>query len=434
MSKYFYDRAKQIWVAQTASAPLPLEGIAPIASGHILGRVSVGTGLVEQLSTVQVKTLLDFSSLASTAYVDGGLVGKQNTLTLTTTGTSGAATLIGSTLNIPDYATGGGGLAAFTEGVNSTSPNNIVPINYLTPVSGSAHADFGFFPKGEGAIVASMYITGTSTLLHKRGVGAVDLQLFTSDIDHVAGMPYSFLNSGYLNKVSGGSAYSCSGINGGQQHRIVASSRSVISGGLSNVIEDFSDDSVILGGLSSTLSEASYCFIASSAIRVSSIGKSNVAFLTGSFYQARRPYTVYISGAGVVANGDCLNSLIALRCSTTNATVTALTTQGTPATSSNQVPIQPNGGIVFVGEVVAKQQNSTNGAAWKVECWAVLNAAGTVVTLKSSTVTALAGNAAWTLAIAADSANQSVRINFTGSAATNILVNATLRVTETFYN
>lgn len=33
---------------------------------------------------------------------------KQNTLTLTTTGTSGSATLVGSTLNIPNYATSGG--------------------------------------------------------------------------------------------------------------------------------------------------------------------------------------------------------------------------------------------------------------------------------------------------------------------------------------
>jgi hypothetical protein len=35
--------------------------------------------------------------------------GKQNTLTLTTTGTSGASTLVGSTLNIPQYSGGGGG-------------------------------------------------------------------------------------------------------------------------------------------------------------------------------------------------------------------------------------------------------------------------------------------------------------------------------------
>jgi hypothetical protein len=35
--------------------------------------------------------------------------GKQDALTLTTTGTSGAATLVGSTLNIPQYSGGGGG-------------------------------------------------------------------------------------------------------------------------------------------------------------------------------------------------------------------------------------------------------------------------------------------------------------------------------------
>jgi hypothetical protein len=34
---------------------------------------------------------------------------KQNALTLTTTGTSGAATLVGDTLNIPQYSGGGGG-------------------------------------------------------------------------------------------------------------------------------------------------------------------------------------------------------------------------------------------------------------------------------------------------------------------------------------
>jgi hypothetical protein len=40
-------------------------------------------------------------------YVDTGLNTKQDTLTLTTAGTSGAATLIGATLNIPQYSGGG---------------------------------------------------------------------------------------------------------------------------------------------------------------------------------------------------------------------------------------------------------------------------------------------------------------------------------------
>jgi hypothetical protein len=45
-------------------------------------------------------------------YVDTGLNTKQDALTLTTTGTSGAATLVGDTLNIPQYGGGGGGFNA----------------------------------------------------------------------------------------------------------------------------------------------------------------------------------------------------------------------------------------------------------------------------------------------------------------------------------
>jgi hypothetical protein len=48
--------------------------------------------------------------------------GKQNTISLTTTGTSGAATLIGSTLNIPQYSGGGGGSGTVTS-VALTAPS-----------------------------------------------------------------------------------------------------------------------------------------------------------------------------------------------------------------------------------------------------------------------------------------------------------------------
>jgi hypothetical protein len=48
--------------------------------------------------------------------------GKQNTISLTTTGTSGAATLVGSTLNIPQYSGGGGGSGTVTS-VGLTAPS-----------------------------------------------------------------------------------------------------------------------------------------------------------------------------------------------------------------------------------------------------------------------------------------------------------------------
>jgi hypothetical protein len=66
--------------------------------------------------------------------------GKQNAITLTTTGTSGAATLVGSTLNIPQYSGGGGGsgtvtsVAALTIGSTGTDITSTVANPNSTPV------------------------------------------------------------------------------------------------------------------------------------------------------------------------------------------------------------------------------------------------------------------------------------------------------------
>jgi len=53
------------------------------------------------------------------------LNGKQNTITLTTTGSSGAATLIGSTLNIPQYSGGSSAQSAFTVLANNTASSAV---------------------------------------------------------------------------------------------------------------------------------------------------------------------------------------------------------------------------------------------------------------------------------------------------------------------
>lgn len=69
------------------------------------------------------------------------LNGKQQSLTLTTTGTSGPATLAGGTLNIPQYTGGGGGgggtvtsVAALTLGTSGTDLSSTVANSTTTPV------------------------------------------------------------------------------------------------------------------------------------------------------------------------------------------------------------------------------------------------------------------------------------------------------------
>ena len=72
-----------------------VSGVAPIASsGGATPSISIATA---DISTTGALTFTDWNTFN----------GKQNAITLTTTGTSGPATLVGSTLNIPQY--GGGG-------------------------------------------------------------------------------------------------------------------------------------------------------------------------------------------------------------------------------------------------------------------------------------------------------------------------------------
>jgi hypothetical protein len=65
--------------------------------------------LKTSLSLENVSNTSDLNKPISTA-TQTALNLKQDTITLTTTGTSGAATLISNTLNIPNYEGGGGGV------------------------------------------------------------------------------------------------------------------------------------------------------------------------------------------------------------------------------------------------------------------------------------------------------------------------------------
>jgi len=67
---------------------------------------------------------------------------KQNAITLTTTGTSGASTLIGATLNIPQYS-GGGGVTQIVAGTNVT----------ISPVGGTGIVTINSSGGGGGTII-----------------------------------------------------------------------------------------------------------------------------------------------------------------------------------------------------------------------------------------------------------------------------------------
>ena len=68
--------------------------------------LTFSTGLNRTGNTI-TSTITQYIDAMADARVTAGITGKQNTISLTTTGTSGAATLVGATLNIPQYAGGG---------------------------------------------------------------------------------------------------------------------------------------------------------------------------------------------------------------------------------------------------------------------------------------------------------------------------------------
>jgi hypothetical protein len=87
----------------------------------------------DSASSIASLAVATYPSLTELSYVKGvtsaiqtQLNGKQGSLTLTTTGTSGAATLVGNTLNIPQYTGGGGGGMSIGGTITSATAGSIL--------------------------------------------------------------------------------------------------------------------------------------------------------------------------------------------------------------------------------------------------------------------------------------------------------------------
>jgi len=93
------DITKKINIAQI-KAQSPVQSVAGKTGTVVLSASDIGSGTVDDTEYGYLNGV--------TSAIQTQLNTKQSTLSLTTTGTSGAATLIGSTLNIPQYSGGGG--------------------------------------------------------------------------------------------------------------------------------------------------------------------------------------------------------------------------------------------------------------------------------------------------------------------------------------
>jgi hypothetical protein len=147
---------------------------------------TVATGTTTPVITLNIPTASasNRGALSSTDW--STFNGKQNAITLTTTGTSGAATLVGSTLNIPNYAdtdtgiTSLNGLTALTQtfavgtsgtdfGISSATSTHTfnLPTASATNRGALSSADWSTFNNKQNALTNPITGTGTTNYLPK---------------------------------------------------------------------------------------------------------------------------------------------------------------------------------------------------------------------------------------------------------------------------
>jgi hypothetical protein len=132
--------------------------------------------------------------------------------------------------------------------------------------------------------------------------------------------------------------------------------------------------------------------------------------------------------------GATQTALLVLGKQTTDATATVLTSEGTAASTTNQVILPNNSAYYFKGSVIANVTGAANGASWSFE-GAIMrgaNAASTVLigTPAINRVAATAGASLWVVALTADTTNGGLAVTVTGLASTTIRWVAKVETTE----
>jgi len=118
---------------------------------------------------------------------------------------------------------------------------------------------------------------------------------------------------------------------------------------------------------------------------------------------------------------------------TTDATATALTSDGGAAGTTNQVILPNNSAYFFRGEVISGKTAGGDTKGWTIEGVIKRGANAAATTLVGVTVLSThadAGAATWTIAVTADTTNGGIRVTFTGQASTTIRTVCQIRTTE----
>jgi len=174
---------------------------------------------------------------------------------------------------------------------------------------------------------------------------------------------------------------------------------------------------------------------AANAIGVGNVANGQYSTVIGYFASAKGIIGNIVFGANSAPLGQGANqgAILVLAKQTTDATATVITSDGSAASSTNQVILPNNSAYFFTGEVVAGVTGGGNTKGWTIEGVIKRGANAASTTLVGSTVTSMyadVGAATWTIALSADTTNGGLAVTFTGQASTTIRVVCQIRSTE----
>lgn len=162
----FYNSVSSIWENKSIIAAL---GYTPYDSTNPSGYIT-SSALSPYLTSVTAASTYQTILPAASASVNGYLTStnwstfnaKQNAITLTTTGTSGAATLVGSTLNIPQYA--GSGTSASIQFVAGSATGLAAGTTRYGSVAGTTAETQNRLPVSSACTINNLYVITTATM------------------------------------------------------------------------------------------------------------------------------------------------------------------------------------------------------------------------------------------------------------------------------
>lgn len=358
-----------------------------------------------------------------------------------------------------------GGLTKFTEAQSTASPNATVNVDSLTAIASTTDADISIVPKGSGAFLLAIP-NGTATGGNKRGANAVDLQTNRALASEVSSGVYSVNLGGSRNTSSGVYSVNIGGY--------LNTSSGVYSVNLGGNLNTSSGNYSVAGGYNNTSSNSGAVSLGfsntSSGSQSTTFGSSNIA---SGQYSVAMGYSCTASGLGdlsfgyqctasggvsvaigrsantfsiigrqsfssgyIATSGDCQSSDFYMKITTTDATLTAVTTSifATTPGASNQVILQNNSVMSFKGRVTGKQTSSTNVGVWDIDGVIVRGANAGTTTLVVSNVTLVTNASGWgTPTLTADTTNGGMTVKVQGLAGTSIGWNVTVKTDEVIY-